>query len=35
MLLLGLMILSGADKLFEAWIVQAAPAWLIRLTTSI
>ncbi len=35
MLLLGLAILSGADKLFEAWIVQAAPAWLINLTTLI
>lgn len=35
MLLLGLLILSGADKLFEAWVLQAAPAWLVRLTTSI
>jgi len=35
MLVLGLAILTGADKLFEAWILQSAPAWLIRLTTSI
>ena len=35
MLALGLAILSGADKLFEAWVLQAAPAWLIRLTTAI
>lgn len=35
MLLLGLLILSGADKRFEAWVLQAAPDWLVRLTTSI
>jgi len=35
LLLLGLMILSGADKLFEAWIVKTSPEWLINLTTSI
>lgn len=35
MLLLGILILSGADKLFEAWVLQAAPEWLARLTTSI
>ncbi|MBI3525647.1 MAG: sulfite exporter TauE/SafE family protein [Betaproteobacteria bacterium] len=35
MLALGLSILTGADKLFEAWVLQSAPAWLIRLTTSI
>jgi cytochrome c biogenesis protein CcdA len=35
MLLLGLLILSGADKLFEAWVLQAAPEWLVRLTTSL
>lgn len=35
MLLLGLLILSGADKQFEAWVLQAVPAWLVRLTTSI
>ncbi len=35
MLLLGLLILSGADKRFEAWVLQAAPEWLVRLTTSI
>ena len=35
MLLLGGMILSGTDKQFEAWILQAAPEWLVQLTTSI
>lgn len=35
MLLLGLLILSGADKRFEAWVLQAAPDWLVRLTTSL
>ncbi len=35
LLVLGLMILSGADKLFEAWIVKTSPDWLINLTTSI
>lgn len=35
MMLLGLLILSGADKQFEAWVLQAAPAWLVQLTTSI
>ena len=35
MLLLGGMILSGTDKLLEAWILQAAPEWLVQLTTSI
>lgn len=35
MLLLGLLILSGADKSFEAWMLQVSPGWLVRLTTSI
>ncbi len=35
MLLLGGMILSGTDKLFQAWMLQAAPEWLVQLTTSI
>lgn len=35
MLALGLLILSGADKLFEAWVLQVAPEWLVNLTTSI
>jgi len=35
LLLLGLLILSGADKLFEAWVLKAAPDWLVRLTTSL
>lgn len=35
MLLLGALILSGADKPFEAWALRAAPEWLVRLTTSI
>ncbi|MHB9117181.1 MAG: cytochrome c biogenesis CcdA family protein [Burkholderiales bacterium] len=35
MLLLGGMILSGLDKNFETWVLQAAPDWLVSLTTSI
>lgn len=35
MLTLGALILSGTDKRFEAWMLQAAPEWLVRLTTSI
>ncbi|HMV21444.1 MAG: cytochrome c biogenesis protein CcdA [Betaproteobacteria bacterium] len=35
MLLLGLLILSGLDKRFEAWVLSVAPDWLVRLTTSI
>ena len=35
MLLFGTMILSGADKIFEAWVLQTAPEWLVNLTTSI
>jgi len=35
MLALGALILSGADKLFEAWVLQEAPVWLVTLTTSI
>jgi cytochrome c biogenesis protein CcdA len=35
MLLLGGAILSGADKLFETWVLNSAPDWLVRLTTSI
>ncbi|KAB2911894.1 MAG: cytochrome c biogenesis protein CcdA [Dechloromonas sp.] len=35
MLLLGGLILSGADKVFEAWVLEVAPAWLVQLTTSI
>ncbi len=35
MLLIGALILSGADKAFEAWVLQHAPDWLVRLTTSI
>lgn len=35
MLALGALILTGADKRFEAWTLQLAPDWLIRLTTSV
>ncbi len=35
MLALGLMMLSGADKLAEAGLVKMTPEWLVRLTTSI
>lgn len=33
MLVLGLAILTGADKRFEAWAVEASPQWLTDLTT--
>jgi cytochrome c biogenesis protein CcdA len=35
MLVLGVAIVTGADKLFEAWVLAMAPEWLVRLTTSI
>jgi cytochrome c biogenesis protein CcdA len=31
--LVGLMILTGLDKTVEAWLVEASPAWLTKLTT--
>jgi cytochrome c biogenesis protein CcdA len=34
MLVLGVAILTGGDKLFEAWVLSHAPDWLVRLTTS-
>jgi hypothetical protein len=33
MLVLGVAILTGWDKNFEAWAVNASPAWLTELTT--
>ncbi|MDH0519507.1 cytochrome c biogenesis CcdA family protein [Achromobacter xylosoxidans] len=33
MLALAVLILTGADKLIEAWLVEHSPAWLTRLTT--
>ncbi len=33
LIMLGLAILTGADKAFEAWLVAASPAWLTDLTT--
>jgi cytochrome c biogenesis protein CcdA len=33
MLVIGLAILTGWDKRFEAWAVDASPAWLTQLTT--
>ena len=35
MLGLGIMILTGADKAFESWVLDVAPQWLVNLTTSI
>ncbi len=34
-LLVAIMIISGADKRLEAWLVDVSPAWLTELTTSI
>ena len=31
----GILIISGLDKAFEAWVLNHAPTWLISLTTSI
>jgi len=33
--LLGVLIITGLDKVFETWVLNHAPEWLIRLTTSI
>jgi cytochrome c-type biogenesis protein len=35
LLVLGLLILTGLDKAFEAWVLNHAPAGLIQLTTSL
>ncbi len=35
LLVIAIAILTGADKQFEAWMLDHAPAWLIDLTTSI
>jgi cytochrome c-type biogenesis protein len=35
MLGLGALILTGGDKSFEAWMLNSAPDWLVRLTTAI
>ncbi|WP_333835202.1 cytochrome c biogenesis CcdA family protein [Rubrimonas sp.] len=35
LLLVGVLMLSGLDKRAEAWLVEASPAWLTRLTTAI
>ena len=33
MISLAVLILSGTDKLIEAWLVDQSPAWLTQLTT--
>ena len=35
LLLIGIAILTGTDKSFEAWLLDLSPDWLTRLTTSI
>jgi len=35
LMVLGILIVTGLDKVFEAWVLIHAPEWLIRLTTSI
>ncbi len=35
MLVLGILILTGADKAFETWVLDVAPQWLVTLTTAI
>ncbi len=33
LLVVGLLILTGADKRVETWLVEVSPAWLTALTT--
>lgn len=35
MLALGVLILTGADKAFETWVLNVAPDWLVNLTTAL
>lgn len=35
LLLLGLLVATGIDKVLEAWLVEMSPQWLTRLTTSL
>lgn len=35
MVLVGALILTGADKTFEGWTLDAVPDWLVRLTTTL
>jgi cytochrome c-type biogenesis protein len=35
LLLIGLLTVTGADKVIEAWMVEHMPAWLLELTTSV
>ena len=35
LLIVGIMVFSGVDKMVETWLVQASPAWLTWLTTSL
>jgi len=35
LLVLGILIVTGLDKVFESWVLTYAPEWLTRLTTSI
>jgi cytochrome c-type biogenesis protein len=35
LLLIGVLTVTGADKLIEAWMVEHMPGWLLELTTSV
>ena len=35
MLLLAIVVLTGLDKTFEAWVLDVAPAWLTQIGTSL
>ncbi|MFM7626169.1 MAG: hypothetical protein ACKO7G_06820 [Gammaproteobacteria bacterium] len=35
LVLAGALVLTGLDKRLEAWILDAAPDWLVRLSTSL
>lgn len=33
LIVIGVAVVTGADKIAEAWLVQVSPDWLTRLTT--
>jgi cytochrome c biogenesis protein CcdA len=35
MLVLGVLVISGGDKLAQTWLVEVSPDWLVKLTTSL
>jgi len=35
MILIGILILTGAERPLEKWLLEATPDWLVRATTSV